>query len=255
MTRWSVICLLILSVTGFAQAELVELTSKDGRTMRATIDHYSPDDGEVAVRVNGEGRVIRFSRDLLNENSVKTLEAWYRSYAVARLLRFDIERIPGGDGNTCYYSIEITNPSNTEISGLRAEYQIPVKERYQIAKKQSKSSGGKKGKSKNKNQKVQYETKETRSVKSGKINISKIPARGELVVESEPIVIESKQAAASANTKGKGKGKQSQGSAKPLTNRHSVQGILLKIYAGKTLLQEVESKHGLSQIIEQYRGG
>ncbi len=253
MKQLAVVFISIFSFVSFACAELVDLTSKDGRSMRATIDNYLPDDKEVAVRVNGEGRVIRFSTDLLDEASMKRLEAWYRTYAVARLLRFDIERVPG-DGDTCYYSIEITNPSNTEITGLRAEYQIPVKERQQIVKQQAQQSGGgKKGKNKNKEQKVQYQTVETRLVKSGNLDISSIPARGELVVQSEPIVIESKQAASSSG--GTGKGKQTQGAAKQLTNRHSVQGILLKIYSGKTLLQEIESKHGMNQIIEQYRGG
>lgn len=251
MRQLLLVCVFLLSLANLAHAELVTLTSKDGRTMHATIDNYVPEDKEVSVPVNGEGRVIRFSADLLDEASVKTLEAWYRDYAVSRLLRFDIERIPGG-GDTCYYEIEITNPSNHVITGLRAEYQIPVKERQQIAKQQ-KFGGAKKGKGKNKVQKVQYETIETRLVKSGQLDISNIPARGELVVKSAPIVIESKQAGASASKKGQGP--RNQKAAEQLINRHSVQGILLKIYSGKTLLQEVESKHGLKQMIEQYRGG
>ncbi|WPJ95466.1 hypothetical protein SH580_18770 [Coraliomargarita algicola] len=257
MKQLTVIFCYILTFVSLTGGELVELSSKDGRTMQASIDGYRPDEKEVAVRVNGTGSVIRFSTDLLDAASVKKVQDWYRSYAVARLLRFDIERVPG-DGDTCYYTIEISNPTNAPIAGLRAEYLIPVKERHQVVKKQPQNSGGKgknKNKNKNKNQKVQYDTVETRSVKSGKIDLSNIPARGELVVESERIVIETTQTAASTGSQGRGKGNQNQGANKPLRNRHSVEGILLKIYSGNSLLQEVESKHGLSQMIERYRGG
>jgi hypothetical protein len=196
--------------------------------------------------------------DKLNSESQNTVKQWYRTYVVGRLLRFDVERIPG-DGGTCYYEIEITNSSDVEISGLRAEYLIPMKLKTQVAEVQKQNSGGgKKGKNQNQNQnqnqKVKYKTVETPKLESGKLEIPSIPARGRLTVQTDSIVSQSEQVVTtSAATKGKGGANKGQNNSKKLTNRHSIQGILLRVYSGKTLLQTIESKFGIAQLAEQYR--
>jgi hypothetical protein len=248
MNKQLIFFILLFSFASLTTAELVELTDQEGRSMRAMIDSYDPDIKEVGVRRNGEGSVIRFSTDLLNLASIKVVEQWYQAYVVDRLLRYDVERTPG-EGDTCYYSIEITNSSNIDIAGLRAEYEIPMRIREQVVKQDPKSSDAEE---KKKKQAVKYETIETSTVKSGEFAISTIPARRQLVVKSDSVVIKSRQTDSRIG-KGKDNAKQDTGNAKMLTNRHSVQGILIRIYSGITLLKTVESKHGIDQLIEQYR--
>lgn len=244
MKKLSIIFILIFGLACIVTANqpdtgMVELTSKDGRTMRATIDNYLPQTKELSVRVNGQGSVIRFSSELLDAASVKTVDAWFKEYAVVRLLRVEINRVPGAD-DTAYYSIEIINSSNAPIEGLRAEYDIPMKRRETVEKENKQASGSG---TNNKKKKIQYETIEQHTVVSGEIDIPLIPARGELEIQSELFEIRSEQ---TLNDEG-------QGSGKTVTNSHSIQGILLRIYSGKTLLKTEESKHGLDQIVEKYR--
>lgn len=193
----------------------------------------NPTKKQVSVRVNGKGRVLTFSSDLLDEASVGRLGQWYDSYAVVQMLRFEVNREPGEEKGTCRYKIEITSASNETIKDLRAEYVIAFKERYQ-EKVELPSSGNK--------TKTKWEKREDRMTSRGGHDIEFIPARGRTVFYSEPVETENEQEIDVGNNK----------PPKIVRNKNSVQGIFIQIYSGDKLLREVESKPGMKQIAEDF---
>lgn len=205
-------------------ADLVDLNSTDGRSISVLIDNYNPRKNEVAVRINGNGSLMAFKLDRLDDASQQTVKEWYKRYSVVKSLTIRTERIPAKDRDDRLFDIELSSVALIDIEDVRIDYSIPIKESSMV------EPDGQKAK------KVFEER-----IVAGSIDVGKISAGKSRHVNSESVTIRSSQTIEA-----------SKGVTKEIVNKHSIKGILLQIYIGDQMVREYESQHGVKQIIEKY---
>ncbi|MGB0416492.1 MAG: hypothetical protein ACPGKS_06565 [Coraliomargarita sp.] len=220
---------------------MIELTNKDGRSIQVLVDNYFREKQQVAARINGEGRVVTFKTDVLDEASIAALEEWYEGYAIAKLLRFEIVREPGDQKGTCHFKVMVTSASNHELGALRCDYTIAFKKRRLVEKEESSSTASSNKKSKT----FKFEEIDSYEIREGVYELESIPARGRVQFVSDTVPTENTQTIVRNKDKG----------PEDVRVKNSVQGIHLKVYSKDRLLREIESKSGMKQIIEKYSRG
>jgi hypothetical protein len=172
--------------------ELTPLTNKEGKVIQVTLESYDPDENVVGFRLNGQGSVINYSLDLLDEASQQAVHTWNLEDAIKRFLRFETKRIPGEQKNHSCYEIKIWSSANVKIKDLRIKYQIPCKTRVEVAtttKTQKKTNN----KNKNKNNNNRYNSKTTvdksdfEHIVDGEILVGTLAPRSEKIAYTEEI--------------------------------------------------------------------
>ncbi|MEM1221145.1 MAG: hypothetical protein AAGH40_00155 [Verrucomicrobiota bacterium] len=219
--------------------DLVQLSSKDGQSINALIDSFSPEKELVNVRINGKGSPISFDYNLLDDASKQRIIDWNKAYIIGSSLRFDFTRKASDDIKGHHlYEVKITNTSSVDLDNLRIDYAIPYKEVFLVEKDNG-------GQSSNKKKKPQYKEEATKGVYRNSIDIENLPSRLATVLSTDTIEISHTQ------TISQGKGK----SDKEVTLKNSLGGIYVEIYSGDNLILKKQSKHGVDQLIENYSQG
>lgn len=220
--------LLALSLSHICSAvELIELKSTDGRAINVLIDNYVPRKKEVSIRLNGTGKLMRFSMDRLDEASQGKVEDWYELNSVVMSLTIRTERLPARVRSERLFSIELTSSAEVDIEDVRVDYLIPVKGSRMVKEGDS----------------DKYVKKELKRVVEGSIDVGTIVARSERKVNTESVETSETQVL-----------KLAKGKTKEVNNSHSIKGLLLKIYVGDTMVREYQSQNGVSELIAKYSG-
>lgn len=211
-------------------AELVSLTSTDGRTIMATIDNFTPRDNQLTVRINGQGSRVKFGLDRLDKASQQIVADWYEVYSVIKSVTIRSERIPAKNKKNRIFEIELSSAAEKDIENVRIDYVVPIKRN--LMKESEKSTP----------KAIKYEKVVEETIIKGSIKVGTITARSKRNVYSDEI----EATAIQSIPQGKGK------DPKEVTNKHSIKGILLKVYIDDKLIREYESQNGVKELIEKY---
>ncbi len=216
-----------------AAAELTPLNSTDGRSIHAAIDNFNPRNNQLSVRINGQGKLVTFGIDRLDKASQQIVADWYEVYSVVKSLTIRSERIPAKNKKERLFEIELSCAAEKDIKDVRIDYIVPIKR--SVMKPEENSTA----------KTVKYERVTEDTVIEGSIDVGTIVARSKRNVYSEAIEATSIQSIPQGEDK----------DPKEVTNKHSIKGILLKVYIDDKLIREYESQNGVKELIAKYSKG
>lgn len=221
---------LLASSASILFAELLELSSKDGRSIHVAMDNYDPQRGLIAARINGQGSIVSFDEKLLDDSSVEAVRQWFKVYTMTKMLRFEIVRVPGDEKGTCRFEVNLSNSAKEPIEDIRIDYFIAYKERY-LAQIETNNPDVKK-----------YEDAEAYHVVEGSHSIESIPVRRTVEFATQTVPTENIQTITRNPKKG----------PEELHYKNSVQGIYMEIYSGEQLVLTEASKPSMKQIVDKF---
>lgn len=229
------LAILLFTALPVSGAELVELTSVDGRTIRVLIDDYRPDTGQVAVRINGQGRIISFSENKLTKESKQVLADWHEHKVVLDLLKCKIQREPDGKGKA-RYKMTIRNAAMTDIDQISLKYTVPVKIDKMVEDTEKSTA-----------KKRVYNRVSEKTVMRGEIDVGTVKAQGTVTFYTDNFDTTHIQVCIISQQKGNIKEKEYR-----LIN--SSPGARFALYMDDKLMRNIDSRNDLAGILLDYTG-